>query len=58
MIIFFITIGFVSAVYAEGAGLRVNYKNVKVSITYNDNVDDQISGVEYIRQNHARLHCI
>lgn len=39
-----------SIVYAEGAGLQVNYNNVEVSITYNDNVNDKITGVEYIRE--------
>jgi len=46
----FIVISFISIVHAEGAGLQINYNNVKVSIIYNDNVEDKITGVEYVRQ--------
>jgi len=52
IILFLTVINFVSApvVHGEGAGLQVTYNNVKISILYNDNVNDKISGVEYIRQ--------
>lgn len=52
IITFLVSINFLSSsiVHAEGAGLQVNYNNVKIRIIYNDNVNDKITGVEYIRQ--------
>ena len=50
IIIFLVAISFISIVHAEGAGLQVNFNKVKIQIIYNDNVDDKISGVEYIRK--------
>ena len=49
IIVFFVIISFSLTIHAEGAGLKVNYNNVKISIVYNDNVEDNITGVEYIR---------
>ena len=46
LIIFCIT----TNLYAEGAGLHVTNKNIKISIRYNDNVEDKITGVNYIRE--------
>lgn len=46
LISFFVT----KNLYAEGAGLHINNKNVKISIRYNDNVEDKITGVNYIRE--------
>jgi len=37
-------------VYAEGAGIRINYNKLKIHVEYNDNAFDKITGVEYIRE--------
>ncbi|MCP4494154.1 MAG: hypothetical protein GY820_43650 [Gammaproteobacteria bacterium] len=50
VVLFLVGFSFMSVIHAEGAGLQVNYNNIKIHITYNDNVEDKITGVEYIRR--------
>lgn len=40
---------FAGSASAEGAGLKINLNSTKISIIYNDNVEDKIVGMDYIR---------
>ena len=40
---------FMNDALAEGAGLNINLSNFDLRVEYNDNVPDEISGMEYVR---------
>jgi hypothetical protein len=45
----FLSTAFANNALAEGAGLNINLSNFDLRVEYNDNVTDEISGMEYIR---------
>ncbi len=41
---------FTSSALAEGSGLNINLSNFDLRVEYNDNVPDEVSGMEYVRR--------
>ena len=47
---FFYILLFSNVSLAEGAGISLSYLGTKIDVRYNDNVNDKLTGVEYIRE--------